>query len=43
LRAEALRRIEAENFPVTVINDIYGGDLYEEGKSKYRIATMDQK
>jgi len=43
LGAEALRRIEAENFPVTVINDIYGGDLYEEGKSKYRIATMDQK
>ena len=43
LGAEALRRIEVENFPVTVINDIYGGDLYEEGKSEYRIATMDKK
>ena len=38
LGAEALRRIEVENFPATVINDIYGGDLYEEGKSKYQVA-----
>lgn len=37
LGAEAVRRIEVTDFPVTVINDIYGGDLYEEGKSKYRI------
>jgi len=37
LGAEALRRLEVEDFPVTVINDIYGGDLYEEGKAKYRI------
>jgi len=37
LGAEALRRLEVENFPVTVINDIYGGDLYEEGKAKYQI------
>lgn len=36
LGAEALRRLEVEDFPVTVINDIYGGDLYEEGKAKYR-------
>ncbi|MFA4836295.1 MAG: Fe-S-containing hydro-lyase, partial [Dehalococcoidia bacterium] len=35
LGAEALRRLEVENFPATVINDIYGGDLYEEGKAKY--------
>ena len=33
--AEAVLRLEVENFPVTVINDIYGGDLYEEGKAKY--------
>jgi tartrate dehydratase beta subunit/fumarate hydratase class I family protein len=26
-----------EDFPVTVINDIYGGDLYEEGKAKYQV------
>jgi len=37
LGAEALRRLEVEDFPVTVVNDIYGGDLYEEGKAKYRV------
>jgi fumarate hydratase subunit beta len=37
LGAEAIRRLEVENFPVTVINDIYGGDLYEQGKAKYQI------
>jgi fumarate hydratase subunit beta len=39
LGAEAIRRLEVENFPATVINDIYGGDLYEQGKAKYRITT----
>jgi len=34
--AEAIRRLEVENFPATVINDMYGGDLYEEGKAKYQ-------
>jgi len=37
LGAEALRRLEVEDFSVTVINDIYGGDLYEEGKARYRV------
>jgi fumarate hydratase subunit beta len=37
LGAEAVRRIEVEDFPATVINDIYGRDLYEEGKAKYRV------
>ena len=37
LGAEAIRRLEVEDFPVTVINDIYGGDLYDQGKAKYRI------
>jgi fumarate hydratase subunit beta len=37
LGTEAIRRLEVENFPATVINDIYGGDLYEQGKAKYRI------
>ena len=36
LGAEALRRIVVQDFPVTVVNDIYGGDLYEEGQSQYR-------
>jgi fumarate hydratase subunit beta len=38
LAAEAILRLEVKNFPVRVINDIYGGDLYEQGKAKYRIA-----
>ena len=38
LGAEALRRLEVEDFPATVVNDIYGGDLYQEGKARYRIA-----
>jgi fumarate hydratase subunit beta len=37
LGAEALRRLEVEDFPVTVINDIYGGDLYQEGRAKYQV------
>jgi len=37
LGAEAVRRLEVEDFPVTVVNDIYGGDLYQEGKAKFRI------
>jgi fumarate hydratase subunit beta len=39
LGAEALRRLEVEDFPATVVNDIYGGDLYEEGKAKYQIVN----
>lgn len=34
--AEAIRQLEVEDFPVTVVNDIYGGDLYQEGKAKYK-------
>jgi len=36
LGPEAILKLEVKNFPVTVINDIYGGDLYLEGKKKYR-------
>ncbi len=39
LGAEALRRLEVQDLPVTVINDIYGGDLYGEGESKYRLTS----
>jgi fumarate hydratase subunit beta len=35
LGPEAVRRIEVRDFPATVINDRYGGDLYEEGKKRY--------
>jgi fumarate hydratase subunit beta len=37
LGAEEIRCLEVEDFPVTVVNDIYGGDLYEEGKVKYQV------
>ena len=36
LGAEALLRIEVVDFPAVVINDIYGGDIYEEGKAEYQ-------
>jgi len=38
LGAEAVRRLEVEDFPATVINDIYGGDLYADGKARYRVS-----
>ena len=43
LGAEAIRRLEVEDFPATVINDIYGGDLYEEGKAKYQMDWQSQR
>ena len=36
LGPEAVLRIEVKDFPAVVINDIYGGDLYVEGRKKYR-------
>lgn len=36
LGAEAIRRLTVEDFPLIVVNDIYGGDLYEEGQRPYR-------
>jgi len=41
LDTEALRCLEVEDFPVTVVNDIYGGDLYEEGKAEYQVKATD--
>jgi len=38
LGPEAVLRIEVKDFPVTVINDSYGGDLYVEGKKKYHLS-----
>ncbi|MGD0781050.1 MAG: Fe-S-containing hydro-lyase [Dehalococcoidales bacterium] len=37
LGPEAILRLEVKDFPATVINDIYGGDLYVEGKKKYQV------
>jgi len=36
LGTEALWRLEVEDFPAIVVNDIYGGDAYEEGKARYQ-------
>jgi len=36
LGPEAIRRVKVKDFPCIVINDMYGGDLYEEGKKTYR-------
>jgi len=40
LGPEALRRIVVRDFPATVINDMYGGDLYENGRSQFRVAAQ---
>ncbi|MEW6455157.1 MAG: Fe-S-containing hydro-lyase [Acidobacteriota bacterium] len=37
LGPEAIYRLEVKDFPATVINDIYGNDLYEQGRSQYEI------
>ncbi len=36
LGPEAVRELEVEDFPAIVINDTYGGDLYETGVAKYK-------
>ena len=38
LGAEAILRIDVEDFPATVINDAHGGDLYVEGKAMYQVS-----
>lgn len=35
LGTEAIRKLYVEDFPVIVANDIYGGDLFEEGRKKF--------
>jgi fumarate hydratase subunit beta len=37
LGPEAIRRLEVEEFPVIVVNDVQGNDLYEEGIKKYAL------
>lgn len=36
LGAEAIRKLTVEEFPATVVNDLYGGDLYREGRERWR-------
>ena len=40
LGAEAIIRLEVEDFPAIVADDIYGGDLFEEEKAKYRKVSV---
>ncbi len=37
LGPEAVRKLVVKNFPVTVINDIYGDDLYQMGREQYEV------
>jgi fumarate hydratase subunit beta len=37
LGPEAVLRLEVRDFPAVVVNDMHGGDLYQEGKAKYRL------
>jgi fumarate hydratase subunit beta len=36
LGPEAVRRLEVKDFPLFVINDIYGNDLYDAGMQRYK-------
>lgn len=37
LGPEAIRKLEVVDFPVTVINDTYGNDLYQMGREQYEV------
>ena len=39
LGAEAIRRLVVQDFPVVVVNDLHGGDLYIEGRERWRRAV----
>jgi len=43
LGPEAIYRLEIEDFPVIVINDVHGGDLYAEGVRAYSISYPTRK
>lgn len=36
LGAEAVRRLTIEDFPALVVNDLSGGDLYDDGPARWR-------
>jgi fumarate hydratase subunit beta len=42
LGPEAIRRLLVEDFPVVVVNDLHGGDLYREGRERWRQASGDR-
>ncbi|MEE9569104.1 MAG: hypothetical protein V3W37_06950 [Candidatus Binatia bacterium] len=38
--AKAIRRLEVVEFPVIVVNDVRGNDLYKEGVERYALASF---
>ena len=36
LAAEAVMRLEVEDLPVVVANDVYGGDVFQQGRARYK-------
>ncbi len=42
LGTEAVMRLEVEDFPAIVVNDIHGGDLYQMGVEEYREEDLRQ-
>ena len=42
LGPEAIRRLEVEDFPVVVVNDTRGGDLYKSGRERFA-ATLGEE
>lgn len=40
LGPEAIHRLVVEDFPLFVVNDCHGGDLYQEGINKYAIKNI---
>ena len=37
LGPEAVRKLTVEDFPVTVVNDTHGNDLYQMGREQYEV------
>lgn len=40
LAAEAVMRLEVEGLPAVVANDVYGGDLFQQGRARYKGAAI---
>ena len=40
LGCEAVRRLEVQDFPLTVILDAHGGDLYQSGPAAYQAMPL---
>ena len=43
LGPEAILRLYVENFPAIVANDIYGNDLFEQGKAEYQRGRIEEE